>query len=114
MDLRREMEFHVWVVRDLRIQEPLTLSQINRQIVFIGCDVGLSETHELLQFSRLLGGQPASLIKGHGIERDRGAIFMQQAILYDFKLQFADATNDLLGSAILSKELSNPFVRQLQ
>ena len=113
MDLRREMEFDLRIIRPLRIQEPFTLSQIYKIPVLIFGDIGVFEPGEFFEFSGVLARDPTSLVERQGVELHRGAIFVQQAVLNNFELQFPYAADDLLITAILGEQLGHAFVCQL-
>ena len=103
MYFRRKMKFNIGVVGLLRIQEPFALRQVHRVTVLVFRRIGLLEAEKILQFLRVPGGQPASLVKRQAVEHNRGAVFMQQTVLDHFKLQFTHAANDLFISAKLGK-----------
>src|SRR6185369_7633334 len=110
MYLTGEVKFNFRVVISFSIQVPFTLCQVNQMAIFILCNICLLESCKLQEFFLILTGDPTGLVKRQSIKLNRCAVFMQQAILDHFKLQFSHTTNDLFISAKLCEQLSNAFI----
>ena len=114
MYLGGKVEFYRRIVRPFRIQKPLALRQVDQVTILIRRDISVLETGKILQLFRVLAGDPAGLVKRHGVELNGGAVLMQQAVLDDLELKLTHTADDLLLPAILGEKLGDTFVRQLR
>ena len=103
MNLAGEMEFNIRIILPLGIEEPFALCQVNRVAVLVFTGIALFKAQEIFQFFLVFAGKPACLIKRQCSEFAGCAIFVQQAVLDHFKLQFTHATNNLFGTAKLGE-----------
>ena len=56
---------------------------------------------------------PAGFVEVYGLPAAVGAIFMQQAILYNFKLQLPNSANDFAIVELIDKQLRHTLVHEL-
>src|SRR5829696_9068797 len=103
MDLAAEMKFNSRVVSSFCIQKPFTLRQVNQMAVFIHPGICLFKSCKLFQLFWIITCYPACFIKRKCVELDRRSIFLQQAILNYFKLQFTNTPDDLFITTMLRK-----------
>src|SRR5262249_50963977 len=114
MNFRSKMEFDRRIVGALSIEEPFALCEVYEEAVLVLGDIRMFEPDEVLQFLRVRTGNPAGLVERLRIELNGRSVFMQQPVLDDLELQFADTTDDLFVAAELGEELCDAFVGKLQ
>lgn len=56
---------------------------------------------------------PAGLVERYWFPTTLRAIFVEQTILYDFKLELSDSSDDLTAVELVDKQLCDTFVHQL-
>ncbi len=110
---RSKMKLHIRVIRNLRIQKPLTLRQVHHVAIFILRHIRLLKPKKLHQLLRVFARQPASFIKRQTIKHHRCPILMQQAVLNHFKLQLTHTTDYFFIATKLGKQLRHSFICQL-
>jgi hypothetical protein len=93
---RSEVKLYVGVIGPLRVQEPFALCEVHQVTVLIFCDVCRLEADEILELLIVLACDPASLVKRKRVEHHRGPVFVKEAVLNHFKLQFAHAADYFL------------------
>src|SRR4051812_6590294 len=109
MYLRSKMKLYFRVIGPLSVQIPFRLRQVNQVPVFIRYNICLFKADKVFDLL-FRTSNPACLVERQGIKLAGSSILLQKAVLNNFKLQIPYAPNNFTVTAMLRKQLCNPFI----
>ena len=81
--------------------------------LFVGTDKLSLASLEVVEFFGIIALYPAGFVKADGLPATLRSVLMQQAVLYNLKLQLPHGSYNLAPVETIDKQLCNAFVHQL-